>query len=623
MNKQDRYFVTIKTKEKVAFARLLNYDVRTFRSTGSFDGKEKEFTVDGVLTLEQISHLVRDGYTVEVRKHAPRKGLPSSQLISLSEWTEAISEEQKHNKTQQSNFQGGENFPPNGYHDAASIALVLWILSIKYPSICKLYHLPEPSHEGRVITYVKISGGTGTNRQGVLFIGGVHGEELVNPDLLASLAFDLCRAYREGAGLEYGGKSFSSSYIKQIIDGLEIFIVPLVNPDGREYAINTDTLWRMNRNPNPGMSCMGVDINRNFDFLWSSGIYSSPDPCSPRQIFKGNTPFSEPETRNVRYLLDNFPNIKYMIDVHSFGEIVGYPWAIDVNQSTDPSMNFQNPFYDGMRGYTSISEPPGYVYSEYIPQIDWRWYINTAKRVRDAIFAVRDRPYKDIQSALIYRELFNMAIGISATSEDYAYARNFVDHTKGRVYALTFETGRWFNPVDQDNTSPQNIIPNEKPNIIKEISAGLIEFCLNNICVVEETVRGTAVFKELVDLRRFRDEELLKNKAGAVYVTILEDNVGEILDIVKDDKKIHSQAVNIITRLNKVIKSSSMSTGSKKKSRSLVIDANLVKDIEDLLRVFENKASPRLRNAIQQASTDLKHFSNKTIKEGLEAASRE
>jgi hypothetical protein len=122
---------------------------------------------------------------------------------------------------------------------------------------------------------------------------------------------------------------------------------------------------------------------------------------------------------------------------------------------------------------------------------------------------------------------------------------------------------------------------------------------------------------------KHRYEELLKNKAGAVYVTILEDNVGEILDIVKDDKKIHSQAVNIITRLNKVIKSSSMSTGSKKKSRSLLIDANLVKDIEDLLRVFENKASPRLRNAIQQASTDLKHFSNKTIKEGLEAASRE
>jgi murein tripeptide amidase MpaA len=47
--------------------------------------------------------------------------------------------------------------------------------------------------------------------------------------------------------------------------------MPLVNPDGYEYSWTTDRLWRKNRTPNLGSSCVGTDLNRNFGFKWLTG----------------------------------------------------------------------------------------------------------------------------------------------------------------------------------------------------------------------------------------------------------------------------------------------------------------------------------------------------------------
>ena len=621
---EDRFIVSIKASDKLAFARLLKYDIYNFRRSVSFDVKEKEFSIDAAVTLDQISLLVRDGYTVSVKKYYPVKGLPPSQIFSTVQWVEPNPD--KENGNNELSHHSSIYFPPRGYYDSASINLILWILSVQFPSICKLYTLPESSHEGRVINYIKIAGGPATNRQGVLFIAGVHGEELVNPDLLASFACDLCTAYKYGEGLEYGGKTYSYSSIKQIVEALDIFVVPIVNPDGRNYTMYKDVLWRKNMNPNPGYNCKGVDINRNFDFLWRFNIYSSPEPCDMLMRYKGINAFSEPETRNVRFLLDNFPHIRYMIDIHSFSELVTYPWADDTNQSTDPSMNFQNPLYDGdgVRGITAFSEPPGYKYSEYIPQSEWTWYVNIAQRVTDAIKAVRGRPYKAIQSSMIYHDVFGISTGVCGSSQDYAYSRNLVDPKKPKVFSLTLETGRWFNPVEPERNPPPVPLPNEKPDIISEVSAGLVEFCLSRICVVEETVRSTNLFNELVDFRKFRDTNLLTNRAGTVYVAILEDHTSEIIDIMKDNRYIHSQTLNIITRLNKIIKSSlGPSIANKQKTKPVSIDERLLKDIEDLLELYKSKASPSLCNAIEQASIDLKYFLKRTVKKGLETANKE
>lgn len=57
-------------------------------------------------------------------------------------------------------------------------------------------------------------------------------------------------------------------------------------------------MWRKNRANQPRNVCRGVDLNRKYDFFGPSKIGTSSD------VYKGAGGFSEPETRNVRWLID-------------------------------------------------------------------------------------------------------------------------------------------------------------------------------------------------------------------------------------------------------------------------------------------------------------------------------
>ena len=83
-------------------------------------------------------------------------------------------------------------------------------------------------------------------------------------------------------------------------------LVPLVNPDGYEFSRNEDRQWRKNRRKNPGSSCRGVDLNRNFEKKF--GTASSKNPC--KEDFRGPEAFSEPET---------FTLASYIEDLQSTG----------------------------------------------------------------------------------------------------------------------------------------------------------------------------------------------------------------------------------------------------------------------------------------------------------------
>src|SRR5205809_2485083 len=304
--------------------------------------------------------------------------------------------------------------PPAGYLSANGIEACVQWLANTYPQICQLITLPEASIEGRTIHCLKIANGAAPGRRGVLLLGGAHARELVPPDCLVSFALKLCSAYSTGSDLSFGVKVYPNLDVRLVVDVLDTLIFPLVNPDGRAYVqmVGGDPWWRKNRNPNPALPCMGVDINRDYDFLWSSGIGTSSDSCS--EVFKGAGAFSEPETRNVRSLLDSYSHIVSMMDIHSYSQLVLHPWGDDDNQSTDPSQNFLNPAYNGMRGI-----PGDTVYREYIPSDDLDWFASTGNKVRDAIAAVRGTTYTVEQAMRLYPT--------SATGHDYAYSRHFSD----------------------------------------------------------------------------------------------------------------------------------------------------------------------------------------------------
>lgn len=273
-------------------------------------------------------------------------------------------------------------------------------------------------------------------------------------------------AYLSNSGLRYGGKIFTAVQIKMILDGLHVIVFPLVNPDGRHHSQTASGLWRRNRNPaysggNP--SCVGVDLNRNYDLLFdfpstfapTSGVrvYTSIDPCDPSQVFHGPSPFSEPETQNVKWLLDTNGRTRWFIDLHCYSQLVLFNWGVDQNQSADAAMSFKNPDFNRVRGIGDDS-----AYREFIPANDFALCSSLANLMRDAVQAVRGVRYTTQQSFALYPT--------SGASLDYVYSRHFVNPGYNKIYGYTVEWGTEFQPPWV-----------EMARIVQDVSAGLTEFC--------------------------------------------------------------------------------------------------------------------------------------------------
>jgi murein tripeptide amidase MpaA len=337
-----------------------------------------------------------------------------------------------------------------GYLTAEGLDDAVHHLAATYP-FCEPITLPERSVEGRAIHAVRI--GKGHAARGIFLLAGIHAREIVNPDLLVYFGLRLCRAYEDGSPLAFGPCSYPAHEVQRLVEGLHVYLLPLANPDGRIWVQRPggDRWWRKNRRPNPDdPDCPGVDVNRNYDFLWSSGIGSSGRACS--NVFKGPSAFSEPETRNVRHLVETAADIHLFVDLHSCSETIFYPWGDAHDQSEDASMSFANPAYEGERG-----KPHGRAYHEYIPEHDLSFYVATDERVRDAIASVRGTKYKVEQSVGMYPT--------SGCSDDYTYSR-FRAGTLRKVMAFTVETAKKFQPHYD-----------EAEQVIREVSAGLVEYC--------------------------------------------------------------------------------------------------------------------------------------------------
>ncbi len=255
------------------------------------------------------------------------------------------------------------------YLNILEIESALQNLAAGYPETTELVACPNVTHEGRQSHILRVGAKEDAAVDGVLILGGVHAREWVPPDALVSLTADLLEAYKLGTGLVYGGKRFPANDVRQVMETLDLFVYPCVNPDGRYYSQTNDALWRKNHRPHPSNgSCVGVDINRNFDFLWEhltkfasdAGVNTSDDPCN-KQVYRGPSSSSEPETKNVVWLLDTYPRIRWHVDVHSAVPTILHSWGSDQNQTTEPAQTFLNSGFDSVRG-----RPDDAAYREYI-----------------------------------------------------------------------------------------------------------------------------------------------------------------------------------------------------------------------------------------------------------------
>ncbi|KAL8756833.1 MAG: hypothetical protein Q9184_004373 [Pyrenodesmia sp. 2 TL-2023] len=148
---------------------------------------------------------------------------------------------------------------------------------------------------------------------------------------------------------EYFAYSFLSDFasntdIQNLLNKYDFYIFPIVNPDGFIYTQTSDRLWRKNRQPTSGSTCLGHDINRNWNYQWATPGGSSTDPCAPD--FRGISAADAPET----VVLANFVNklaastqkLKLFIDYHSYSQLFMTPYGYSCSVVIANNNEYQN-----------------------------------------------------------------------------------------------------------------------------------------------------------------------------------------------------------------------------------------------------------------------------------------
>lgn len=179
----------------------------------------------------------------------------------------------------------------------------------------------EISREPFTVRAIRIGKHRDGSKLGVLAYSQEHAREWVTPLVAVETAERLLRNYaHDGA-------------TRQLVDNLDIFIIPSVNPDGGHYSFFDYALQRKNmfnycppQQGDPALrNSWGVDNNRNYGVGSLFDGYAGASTNCTSGTYAGPGELSEPESRNVIWVAENFRNIKFAMNIHSYG---GYfMWA--------------------------------------------------------------------------------------------------------------------------------------------------------------------------------------------------------------------------------------------------------------------------------------------------------
>lgn len=478
------------------------------------------------------------------------------------------------------------------YRTVAQLDSIGSLLATWFPSYFTRIALPEQSVEGRTVYALRLRAGGGGERRGVLLVGGTHARELMNPDAIIELAVDLFVSYRNGTDIVYGGKRWAASDIALILESLDLWLVPCMNPDGRNHCMTSDAMWRKNRRDNPRTTCDGVDLNRNFDLLW--GVTQGQTSCSPcSDVYAGPSAFSEPETRNIKHLLDT-RRIDCFADVHSFSELILWPWGHAPSQSTDSSKRFTT-LADG-----TCAPIPQAGYQEYIPARDRQRFETVGLRIRDAIAAVRGRSYVSEPGIGLY--------ATTGTQSDYVYSRHIADPALRKTYGFTFETGPSTGSA-QDSFQPAD------PTLVKrDAKSGMIALMQQCVCAIE--LIGARFFDtdaEVDQLRSVRDELLATTEAGRRWIALFERVQGPVLTTLMGDEDLMTEAAGLIGRAAEL-------SGNQRKR---LTEKDIGRGVRLVRALIERTEDAEMRRDLEEVETKLGGLRGQSLAGAIEQIMRE
>lgn len=240
-------------------------------------------------------------------------------------------------------------------------------LENQYPDILKVDSLGL-TEQGRNLYAIKISDNVYIEEdEPEVFINGlIHAREPIGGAICIDFAEWLCSA------------SGSDPVATDIVENRQVWIMPVVNPDGYVYNETTHPngggWWRKSRRDN-GNGSYGVDNNRNFTYNWGWDDYgSSPDPWT--EIYRGPYAGSEPENQAIMQLCEEH-FFQVALHYHSFGGLFLYAWG------------YEDYYPDDLQIIRAIADS-AVTFNHYKPGTNWQNLYNTNGDAVDYSYGERD-----------------------------------------------------------------------------------------------------------------------------------------------------------------------------------------------------------------------------------------
>ncbi|MGQ9847275.1 MAG: M14 family zinc carboxypeptidase [Bacteroidales bacterium] len=259
-----------------------------------------------------------------------------------------------------------------GYYSYQEIMDELDSMHQRFPNLVSVKQALNPSSiEGRQLWYVKISDNPSVDESEpkILYSGLTHAREPMGMQQLFYYMYYLLENYQTNANVKY------------LVDNLEMYFLPCTNPDG--YVLNETTnpngggMHRKNCRPT-GASNLGVDLNRNFGYMWGyDNIGSSPNIES--DTYRGISAFSEPETQALKAFTEA-KQFNFVIDYHCYSNVLLYPWGyIDATTPDDSIFRAYSDLMTQMNGFYYGTPMQGVGYNANGGSFDWYYGEQTTK----------------------------------------------------------------------------------------------------------------------------------------------------------------------------------------------------------------------------------------------------
>ena len=285
-----------------------------------------------------------------------------------------------------SNAVGGIQTPTNfnngtmgGYLKYNEMLAELDAMAAQYPNLItvKTPISTFVTHQNRPIYYVKISDNPAQEESAepkVLYTAIHHAREPMS--LMETIFY-----------MWYLLENYSSNEeIQYLVNNLQLYFVPCINPDGYVYNETTNPngggMWRKNRRNNGG-NVYGVDLNRNYSYGWGT---TGTSTNTSNETYCGPSAFSEPETQAIRWLVQN-NNFETAFNAHTYAEDILFPIGTTTAEFADHHNYFQaeTDHMVQFNGYTAMKSSGLYPASG--DSDDYMYKVDIGIGQKDTIFA--------------------------------------------------------------------------------------------------------------------------------------------------------------------------------------------------------------------------------------------